>query len=70
MAAGLSKTVLQMKLEQKINSASELTGIILVLLLFKRACSEMKNGVLGTSNQRFIKLNDRMAIAFLDSGSK
>ena len=26
MAAGLSKTVLQMKLEQKINSQSELTG--------------------------------------------
>ena len=55
MAAGLSKTVLQMKLEQKINSASELTGIILVLLLFKRACSEMKKGVLGPPNQRFLK---------------
>ena len=26
MAAGLSKTVLQMKLEQKINTQSELTG--------------------------------------------
>ena len=70
MAAGLSKTVLQMKLEQKINSASELTGIILVFLFFKRDCSEMKNGVLGLSNQRFIKLNDRMAVPFFDSGSK
>ena len=61
MAAGLSRTVLQMKLEQKLNSQSDLTGAKIIAktklghltLLFIFLSIDVKSSVLIRGTQIF-----------------